>query len=468
MRENGDMPYYTPVNGDSGEAVDQRDPLTGLLRGRDFEALLLRMLLQQRRNHSYPALVYLGVDRFRHLNELLGYEAGDTALRQVAGRLEDWLGHEDQLEGALAARMGGDEFAIFWRDCADQKTAQKAAERLLTNLRAPFIISGREIYLTASAGVALASAEPGHAIILLRKAASAMSKAKRRGGNVVEVTTREEPLSPEHRYDLESALRTAAERGEFSLRFQPQVNRNCHLDGFEVLLGWNHPQMGHVEPDLFIRLAEEIGAILPIGDWVLEQTCRQISNWTIRGLHPPRVAVNVSAIQFASPDFVAQVGVILARTGVPGEALEFEITESTILRDVKESADRMERLKELGISIAIDDFGVGYSPLTYLQRLPLDVVKVDRAFTEQITKPAGSLPLVHTITVLAHQRGLKVVAEGVETPSELELVRAARCDRMQGYLFGFPVSASEVEGLIREPRRLEANFAHLLQPNEQF
>jgi EAL domain-containing protein (putative c-di-GMP-specific phosphodiesterase class I) len=232
------------------------------------------------------------------------------------------------------------------------------------------------------------------------------------------------------------------------LRFQPQVDRTCNLDGFEVLVAWRHPKLGLIEADTFIGLAEDCGLISELGEWVLRQTCLQMAVWRSTGMDCPKVAVNVSPIQFASPDFVPRVLAILEETGIPGHALELEITERAVLRDIEESAARMRALRECGITFAIDDFGVGYSPLTYLHRLPVDTVKVDRSFTGEIARSGGSLPLVHTIAVLAHQRGLKVVAEGVETEAELQMVRAARCDRMQGYLFGCPQPANDVEPLL--------------------
>lgn len=468
MLENVPMAMPSPESAAPMQKEPGVDLLTGLLHGAAFEAILLRTLLQSRPGGQSPTLIYFGIDRFRHLNELLGYEAGDTALLQVAGRLRTWAEGESQFRRVHLARMGGDEFAILCEGSSGPQTGLAPAKRLLQHLRAPFNICGRDIFLTVSAGVAVAPAELTEALSLLRRASAAMTKAKRRGGNVAELTAFDESINPEYRYELESALRTAIERGEFSLRFQPQVDRHCHLDGLEVLLAWNNPQLGAVEPEVFIQLAEEIGAITPIGDWVLEQSCLQIAAWRKDGLVPPRVAVNVSAIQFAAPEFVGQVRAVLERTGVPGEALEFEITERTVLRDVGESAERMRELREMGISIAIDDFGIGYSPLTYLQHLPLDAVKVDRAFTGEITKPAGSLPLVHTITVLAHQRGLKVVAEGVETQGELEMVRAARCDRMQGYLFGTPVSALEFEAFLRSSDPLGQEFGWQSQGSGHF
>lgn len=433
------------------------DSLTGLARGNEFEALVSRRL-QNRNPGQYVVLAVIGLDRFRRINDLLGFAAGDATLVSWSAAVRAWLETEAPLEGGFIARLGGDEFGILWPQCLSLPAGLAAGDALMARCRRPLTIEGRELFLMVSAGLAITEAAPSDALALIRQTASAMRRAKRRGGNTIETLRWEETLTPERRYQLETALRAAIERGQFGLRFQPQVDRTCRLDGLEALLTWEHPEYGRVAPEVFIKLAEEIGAIVAIGDWVLENACRQIAAWRAAGFQPPRVAVNVSPLQFSTPDFVDHVQRILAATGVSGEALEFEITEGTLLRDLEESAARMRALRRLGISLAVDDFGVGYTPLTYLQDLPLNTVKVDRAFTTQITKPAGSLPLVHTITVLAHHRGLKVVAEGVETPGELELVQATRCDRMQGYLFGTPMPAADVEHLLRHPESLAVHF----------
>ncbi len=233
-------------------------------------------------------------------------------------------------------------------------------------------------------------------------------------------------LSPEARFELENQLRQALQLNEFTLRFQPQVDREGKLVGMEALLSWHNRLLGHVDTQTFIRLAEEIGQIGAIGQWVFEAACAHIREWKASGFEPPRVAVNVSPIQFTDPAFVEKVAQILRETKTPGECLEIEVTENAVLADIEESAKKMTRLRELGVSIAIDDFGVGYSPLSYLYRLPLDSVKVDRSFVGNITKPMGTLPVLHTISVMAHNRGLKVVAEGIETQAELELMKRLR------------------------------------------
>lgn len=427
-----------------------RDELTGLARGAEFESMVAQALRDRRAGESV-VLAIAGLDRFRHLNELLGYSAGDAALVAWSQGLADWLEQDAPVAGGKLARLGGDEFGILWPRCARVEAGLALGDALMACMRQPLTVSGREVHLVASAGLAVTEVRTRDVLTLIRQTSAAMRRAKNRGGNTVETIRWEESLAPEMRYQLETALRSALDRGEFGLRFQPQVDRRCRLDGLEALLCWNHPGFGEVSPELFIKLAEEIGAIAGIGDWALRQTCLQIARWHAAGLEPPRVAVNVSPLQFSSPDYVKRVVEILDETGVPGSCLEFEITEGTLLRDLHESAARMHVLRRLGIAMAVDDFGVGYSPLTYLQELPLDALKVDRAFTAQITKPAGSLPLIHTITILAHHRGLKVVAEGVETMEEMELIQAARCDRMQGYLFGSAKDAREIEALLAAP-----------------
>ncbi len=446
------MAAPTPAPRNRQRSKPQTDTLTGLLRGGDFAA---HLEVAMRENPREPLWVLvLGMDRFRHINELLGYEAGDDALRKAAERLESWAP-----EGAVLSRLGGDQFAALLPG-GDQELAALRAQALIGLLQVPVAVSRREIFLSASVGMSQYPEDGQSASELLRGAAHALGRAKQRGGGVLECTISKRGLSPEHRYKLEQGLRRAMDREEFELRYQPQLDRAGRLRGMEALISWRHEELGQVDTEMFIQLAEEIGAISAIGDWVLQKTCQQIREWMNQGLEPPRIAVNVSPVQFSCPGFVNRVRGILDASGITGDALELEVTEGTILRDLQESASRMAELKTLGVLIAIDDFGVGYSPLTYLNQLPLDVVKIDRTFVGQIAQPAGTLPVVHAITVLAHQRGLRVVAEGVETEAELELVHAARCDVVQGYLVSVPICAGEVARLLRSPGTLLAGLHH--------
>jgi len=428
------------------------DALTGLMSGPLLEAAIQKRIVTRSGEGPGFAVVVLGIDRLRNLNELLGYRAGDDALAEVARRLRSSARHCE------IGRMGGDEFCVILDPVEDLRDALKATEALIRIFEAPLSISGRDVFLTASAGFSLFLVDGREAVSLLRQASRALAKAKHRGGNAVESATEPPSLTPEQRYDLETALRRALEREEFALRFQPEIRRDGQLAGCEVLLSWYHPELGKVEADTFIRLAEEIGVIGPIGTWVLKQACLHAKRWFDEGLALPRIAVNVSALQFAAPDFVETVVGILSSTGLNGSHLELELTESAIMRDMDEAASKMQTLKQQGIIFAIDDFGVGYSPLTYMHRLPVDVVKIDRSFISQIAQTSGSLPLVQTIATLAHRQGFQVVAEGIETEEQMDLARAVRCDRMQGYFFGVPVFTAEFENILRAPDQ----FVHLL------
>ena len=423
------------------------DALTGLMNGPLVEGALQRRILSRGGISSSLAVVIIGLDRFRHLNELLGYRCGDEALIEVAHRLRSYPGV------AEVARLGGDEFCAVLDPVEDRHAALLAAECLMGVFERPLVLAEREFYLTASAGVSLFPSDGRDAVSLLRQASRAMVKIKRRGGNAAECSNEAPWLTPEQRYNLETALRRALEREELSLRFQPEVDREGNFAGCEVLLSWFHNVLGKVEADTFIRLAEEIGVIAPIGSWVLWQACAQAKLWRDEGLVLPRIAVNVSALQFAMPNFIDMVKHVLEASGLAGNLLELELTESAVMRDMDEAAAKMKELRTLGITFAIDDFGVGYSPLTYLHRLPVDVVKIDRMFVSQIAKPSGSLPLIQTITTLAHRQGLQVVAEGVETAEQVELIRAVQCDRMQGYYFSAPVFTAEFEQILHAPDR---------------
>lgn len=415
--------------------------------------MVAHALEKRRTNPGGPAVLMVGMDRFRRLNTLLGFEAGDRALCAVAERLKVTAGPDRPL-----ARLGGDEFAILMPAPLRPETAVAFGITLLHAIEAPIVVNGREVFMSASIGVAVHPNNGKAASDLLRGASSALEKAKQRGGNAVESLPVPRPLSPEARFELESQLRHALPLNEFTLRFQPQVDRDGKMVCMEALLNWDNRVLGHVDTHTFIRLAEETGQIGLIGQWVLETACAHIQEWRSAGFLPPRVAVNVSPIQFGDPAFVDKLAQTLRETGTPGEFLEIEVTETAVLQDIEESARKMARLRELGVSIAIDDFGVGYSPLSYLHRLPLDCVKVDRSFVGSITKPMGTLPLLHTISVMAHNRGLKVVAEGIETPAELELVQAARFDRMQGYLFATPLTRLEIEEVMNDPEPLTRPF----------
>lgn len=397
------------------------------------------------------AVCAVGLNRFRRINQLLGYRGGDLALEELSRRVLSFP------RGSAPCHLGGDEFAVVL-ESATRRGAQDLAAKMLEWIGRPLVVQGHEFHMTAAIGLAMYPSSGGDGQTLLRRASAAMVRAKARSGNSIEWSRVAETQPQMERFHLENALHRAIERQELSLRFQPQVDREGQVRAVEALLVWNSADLGHVDTETFIRLAEETGIITAIGEWVLREACVQAAQWSACGDRAPCMAVNVSPQQFASPEFVETVKRILAATGVRGERLELEVTESCILADIEQSARRMAELRKLGVRIAIDDFGVGYSPLAYLHRLPLDKIKVDRSFVRQIAQPGGTLPVVHTITVLAHHRGLQVVAEGVETEEEFELVHAARCDLVQGYYVGFPLEAEQISALLSD-RKSFARYA---------
>jgi diguanylate cyclase (GGDEF)-like protein len=388
----------------------------------------------------------LGMNRFRRINQLLGFSGGDLALQEISGRIL----HSTPRAG-FASHLGGDEFALLL-EAGSRRGAEAAAGEVLARLGRPLVVQGHEFHMTASLGLALYPASGADGATLLRRAAAAMARGKQRSGNAMEWSPAADADSPRERFRLENALHRAIERKELRLRYQPEIDREGRVRAVEALLVWDSADLGHVDTETFIRLAEETGVITAIGEWVLREACLQAGRWRAAGRHAPSIAVNVSPQQFSSPKFVATVRRILEETGIPGDLLELEVTESCILADIDQSARRMAELRRLGVRIAIDDFGVGYSPLAYLHRLPLDKIKVDRSFVRQITRPGGTLPVVHTITVLAHHRGLQVVAEGVETEEEFELVHAARCDLVQGFYVGMPLAEEEITALLADQK----------------
>ncbi len=410
--------------------------------GGKFEALVDQRIAS--RSGKKFVVCAVGINRFRRINHLLGYRGGEMAIQDLSRRIATF----PQAAGA-SAHLGGDEFALLL-ESGTRSGAGRAARALLEWLGRPLTVLGHEFHMTAGVGLAMYPASGTDGATLLRQAVTAMIRAKARRGNSIEWSSGAESPGHLEAFRLEGALHQAIDRQELSLRFQPEVDREGRVRALEALLVWNSGELGHVDTETFIRLAEETGIITLIGEWVLREACRQSARWAAEGRRGPCIAVNVSPQQFSAPDFVHKVKRILEETGVRGDSLELEVTESCILADIEQSARRMAELRKLGVRIAIDDFGVGYSPLAYLHRLPLDKIKVDRSFVREIAQPGGTLPVVHTITVLAHHRGLQVVAEGVETAEEFELVHAARCDLVQGYFVGQPLSAEEISALLAD------------------
>jgi diguanylate cyclase (GGDEF)-like protein/PAS domain S-box-containing protein len=424
------------------------DSLTGLPN----RTLLLDRLDQAtssaRRNGGTVAVLFLDVDNFKVVNDSLGHAAGDLLLINVAEGLRRCLREEDSV-----ARFGGDEFVIVGR-VRGPNDAIGIAERVIETLRQPIVIQGREIIVNLSIGIALSEGGALGRHDLLRHADIAMYRAKARGKGSYDLFDEAMHDTAIQRLELEHDLRRALGRGEFRLAYQPIISiQTGEVAGFEALIRWDHPRHGEMRPDLFIPLAEETGLIVPIGEWILSEACRQAVEWQpASNGNGFRMAVNLSARQFRQADLLQQVTRAIDESGLAPELLTLELTESDIMQNANEATERLVALKQLGVRIAIDDFGTGYSSLAYLHQFPVEVLKIDRSFIARIGTNQDATPIVSATIAIAHALGMLIVAEGIETSEQLDVLRSLGCDRGQGYHFARPLSVEQVnEFLSRVP-----------------
>lgn len=400
-------------------------------------------------NYSF-AVLFLDIDRFKIFNDSLGHKAGDKLLIAIARRLKACL-----RSGATVARFGGDEFAILLDDVQNVSDATRVAVRIQKKLTAPFNLSGQEVFLTASIGIALGAAECERPEDLLHNADMAMYRAKARGKACYERFDVGMRASAVARLQLEANLRRAAERGEFRLYFQPIASlEDGVITGAEALVRWQHPQRGLISPVEFIPLAEETGLIVPIGEWVLRTACAQAQVWHAIGHSDLRVTINFSARQFEHPNLAGLIRTVLKETGLAAPALELEITESIAMKDTGFSGAILTELRAHGIHISIDDFGTGSSSLRYLKQFPIDTLKIDQTFVRDLTSDVSDAAITAAMIAMAHILELKVIAEGVETKEQLAFLRDRQCDELQGYLFSPPVPAEAFTKLLQEGRNL--------------
>jgi diguanylate cyclase (GGDEF)-like protein/PAS domain S-box-containing protein len=393
------------------------------------------------RGGTNVAVLVLDLDGFKMVNDSLGHSAGDTLLVAVAGRLQTAL-----RSGDTAARLGGDEFAVLVEDAKDPEEAALVADRLLEALAAPFGLAGKEVFVRASVGVALTSGDRD-AEDLLRDADAAMYQAKADGKSCHRLFEPAMYSASLARLELEGDLRRAVELGEFVLHYQPVVEAaTSRVVALEALVRWQHPTRGLVTPDEFIPLAEDNGLIVDIGRWVLREACQQTRVWqAIAGNEDLTIAVNLSARQLTDPDLVRDVARALADAGLPPASLTLEITETVLMRDPEVAIGRLRELKCFGVRLAIDDFGTGYSSLSSLQRLPVDILKIDKAFVDEVTCGVEAAGLVEAVVRLAGTLALETVAEGVERPEQLERLQVLGCQQIQGFYFSRPLTPADVE-----------------------
>jgi diguanylate cyclase (GGDEF)-like protein/PAS domain S-box-containing protein len=456
------------------EHLGQHDALTGLPNRLLLQDRLRQAVYQAQRRDHMVAMICFDLDRFQRINDTFGHAAGDQLLQAVADRLKGCI-----QEGDSISRMGGDEFAVLMPSLKEPQMAVRSAQKLLRSLDQPFELDGHEIFLTASVGISLYPIDGDDLQSLLKNAYSAMYEAKEQGKNTFHLYTPALNVAAFERLSLENHLRRAIERSQLELYYQPQVkvvneiptnylvHQSLHatpastyyrVAGMEALLRWNHPDMGLVSPARFIPIAEDLGLIVSIGEWVLREACRQTKQWHEQGFHELVVSVNISPWHFQRPHFVEIVADALEESGLDASFLELEITENVFLQDEEATREKMRILHQMGVGIAIDDFGTGYSSLLYLKRFPVQILKVDQSFIKNVTDNAEDSAITKGIVALAHSLGLRVVAEGVHTRTQLNYLRSIQCDRLQGYLFSPPLPKDQFTKLIQHQPLIPKDF----------
>ena len=421
------------------------DALTGLPNRVLFQERLQKCVERHTRDQkSRFALLYLDLDNFKLVNDGLGHEIGDRLLVSVARRLEGSVRSGE----AFVSRLGGDEFAVLLENVQDIQDASRAAERILIGLAEPFALGGgREVFASVSCGISMASEVNRESADMLQEADTAMYQAKEQGKSCFKVFDPRMKTDVKRRLKIENELRRAVERDEFVLHYQPIVSMATGgLVGFEALVRWQNPETGLISPAEFIPIAEDTGLIIPIGRWVLAEACRQMAEWraTDSRFDGIMMSVNLSSRQLSDTDLVSDVSSVLIDTGLPAKDIILEVTESTIIENQDAGARTLNRLRQCGVNVAIDDFGTGYSSLAYLHRLPLDTLKIDQSFVDRMTHSDDNHSIILTIVALANRLQLKVVAEGIETQKQQELLNAMGCQLAQGYFFSPPIPADKV------------------------
>jgi diguanylate cyclase (GGDEF)-like protein/PAS domain S-box-containing protein len=423
------------------------DALTGLPNRLLFNEHLAQALAQARRKQGRLAVLFLDLDRFKLINDTMGHNLGDLLLKIVAERIRDTL-----REGDTLARQGGDEFLILLPEICQEQEAVTVSQRILGVFAQPLMLDGNEVYMSTSIGISLYPTDGSDLETLVKQADTAMYYAKEQGRNNYQFFMAGLNIKANDRLSIENSLRKGLERGEFVLYYQPQVDlESGSIVGMEALIRWNVAERGIISPAAFIPIAEETGLIVPIGEWVLRTACAQNRAWQEQGYPLMRMAVNISARQFREPNFIKLVAGILQEIGLDPKWLELEITESIAMENGEASVAMLNTFKELGIRISIDDFGTGFSSLNYLRRMPIDTLKIDQSFIQDISTGENGEEVVTAIIQLAKNLRLKVIAEGVETDSQCSFLKNKQCNEMQGFLFSKAVTSEEMEKLFGKP-----------------
>ena len=420
----------------------QYDALTKLPNRRRLAACLEETITRSAGTRA--AVMFVDLDRFKDVNDMLGHGVGDQLLVEAAQRLQDCAREAD-----VVARLGGDEFALVLPALDDDAEAEQVAARVIAALAQPFYLEGQQLFVSASVGIATYPDSGSDAETLLKNADTAMYGAKNGGRNHYRFYVAAMREHADRRLQMGAQLRQALERCEFLLHYQPKLDlASGRISGFEALLRWNHPQRGLVPPLEFISILEDTGLILPVGEWVIGDVCRQVAAWQAQGLAVPPVAINLSARQLQQDDLADAVERIVGRAGIDPALLEFELTESMLMANPEAAVDILKRIKALGMRLSVDDFGTGYSSLAYLKRFPLDALKIDRTFVRDLPDDPDDAAITMAVIRLAHSLSLKVVAEGVETPAQLAELERYGCDEIQGWHVGRPVPAPDCVALL--------------------
>jgi len=424
------------------------DPLTGLANRTLFQQRLGHLIAHARRRNEAIATMFLDLDQFNQINDSFGHAVGDMVLREISKRLSRCLREEDAL-----ARWGGDEFVVALATGDVEQQSRQIAESMLQELSEPVFAEKHELHLSGSIGISLYPRDGEDVQTLLRAADTAMYHAKEKGRGTLEFFTPALTANVQHRTNLAALLHGAQARKELYLQYQPQVEIDTgRILGAEALMRWQRPELGAISPTEFIPIAEDTGLIQQLGEWALRQACAEAKRWHDAG-HPLTVAVNLSVRQLADPRLGAKVARVLRETGLPGRALELEITENLLMQPTDEILGVLQGFKDLGIGLTVDDFGIGYSSLSYLQRFPIQALKIDRTFVKRIGLAQQDDAIVSAIIALAQSLQLRVLAEGVETAAQSEFLRTRGCRLAQGYFYSWPVGPEQFLELVSAPAR---------------
>ena len=458
LDDNNDITFFISTGKDVTEQINTRkrlayvtnhDVLTGLPNRSLYIDRLTQSISRARWNNRVVAVLFLDLDRFKHINETLGYDAGDYFLKVVARRLGKCV-----RDGDTVARLGDDEFAIILEDLKHENDIPFIVKKIFEAMEQPLKFNGHELFITLSIGVSMYPNDGDDASTLIQCADISIHRAKEGGTRNYQFYSNDLSYKTVDSLIMESDLRRAVEREEFVLHYQPQISLDSDaILGVEALIRWQHPELGLIPPIKFIPLLEETGMIVEVGKWVLQESCRQGTEWIQSGIANLRVSVNLSAVQFANDELTDTVREVLEISAFPANRLELEITESTVMQNPDEAINVLKEFHTMGVRTSIDDFGTGYSSLSYLTHFPLNTLKVDRSFVSNMSESKQHAAIVISIVNLAHNLGLNVIAEGVEKDEEKRFLQECNCNEMQGYLFSPPVDSEELTAMLKKYRK---------------